>query len=65
MYVVVAKPCVFSTHSYLAFACAAMLSVVIPVSKAGTTKPAGCTKPQMPGDFADTPPVWDPIRAVN
>ena len=55
MYVVVVKLRVFSTHGYLAFACAAVVSVVIPASKAVTAKPAGCTKPQIPRDFADTP----------
>lgn len=65
MSVVVTKLCVSSTPSYLTFACAAVVSVVTAVSKAGTTNPAGCTNPRIPRDFADTPTVWHSIRAVN
>lgn len=46
IYVVVPKLCVLSTQSSLAFACAAVVSVVIAASKAGTTTPAGCTDPR-------------------
>lgn len=47
------KPCVFSIHSYLAFACTTVVSVVTAESKAGTTKAVGCIKPQTAGDVTD------------
>jgi len=62
---VVAKRRVLSTRSYLAFMCAAAVSGVIAASKAGTTKPVGRTKPQIPGDLPDTPPVWGPTGATD
>lgn len=64
VYVVVPKPCVLGTRSYLAFACATVVSVVIAASKTGTTKPAGRTDPRFLRVLLILP-VWDPIRAMN
>lgn len=58
------KLCVLSTQSYLALACATVVSVVIAASKTSTTNPAGYTDPKFHRVLLILP-VWDPVRAVN